>query len=187
MTSPLKLDFYIWPLFKLIFKCGVKVIKLVYGIPKVGNPSFVIYHLYYKEKLVNYVTRTFICIANYFYFLYSFGNLSVAFFFFARDGGACAAWLSLVAKTEKPPKTFLIYITDTIIPPYFYFLSCLNLFSHFLKLLFLILSPRLSIYKSISKCVIKSKWQLSLTLTSFFMLADYLSGKLLGKASFNFY
>ena len=71
--------------------------------------KFAIYHLYYKNIFVNNPTRTFVCIANCFYFKYwlgSLGNLLTASLF-ARDGRAYITKPGLIIKKRKPPKTFL--------------------------------------------------------------------------------
>lgn len=127
--------------------------KLVDDISEVGNYLFFIYHSYYKEKLINNATRTFICAINYLYFSYSLSNLLAASLFFAGNSRACDTKLDLVTKKEKPPKTSLFYTTNTTMLPCFCLSPCLYLFSHPLKPLSLIFSPRLSKYTSISKCV----------------------------------
>lgn len=56
-TSNLNRKFYIWPPPELILLFGasfdyiVKIMKLLYGIPKAGNHWFAIYHTHHKEKL----------------------------------------------------------------------------------------------------------------------------------------
>lgn len=110
------------------------IIKLSYGISKVSsNYWFAIYYPYYKkkprmtksiynlymlysDKLVSNLTQTSIFAMNCLCFEYSFGclgNLSTVSFF-ACDSGACATKSDLITKKEKPPKTFLYFISHPL-------------------------------------------------------------------------
>lgn len=142
--------FLLWLLPKLLSLAGASFDYIV---------KFAIYYLYYKNILVGNLTRTFVCIANYLYFLYSWNNLSMAFFF-AHNTGAYTVEPDLVTKKGESPKTRLYLIFCFFQPPSF---------------LSLILSE---MHLVISECLAISKQQLKLTLASFFLLAYIISGKL---------
>lgn len=73
--------------------------------------KFAIYHPHYKNKLIGNLTQTFICTANYLYFLYSLVNFLIASLFTCNDD-IYTPQLGQVAKKEKPPRTPLIHMTD---------------------------------------------------------------------------
>lgn len=64
------------------------------------------------HMLVSIPTRTFVCIANHLYILYSLGK-HLAVFFLACNGRVCAAKPGLIAEKGEPQKTSSIYTTDT--------------------------------------------------------------------------
>lgn len=72
--------------------------KLLYNVQEVSITWFVIYHLYYKNKLTN-LTWSFVFTTDYLYSLYSLSNLLMTF--------AYATKLGLVIKKEEPPKISL--------------------------------------------------------------------------------
>lgn len=136
----------------------VKVIKPLYDVSETSTNRFTIYHLYYKEKIVSNPTRTFVCVINYLYFLSNLGSFSRASLF-ACDSRAYAIELGPVIKKGELPRTFLYPL------------------SH--------LSQPLSLFFSLTifECALISGLQLSLTLASFSLLADYLSLKLTDEKS----
>ena len=76
----------------------VKVIKLLYDILEASITRFAIYHPHYKDKLSN-PTRTFVCTANYLYFICNLDNILTP--------PACTTKPGLVMKKRKPPRTSL--------------------------------------------------------------------------------
>ena len=120
--------------------CNIKVMTLLHDMLDAGKHWFAIYYPYYKNKFVGNLTWVFISITNYLYFLYSWSNLLVAFFF-AYNSGAYTAELGLVTKKWELPRIFLY------------------LFSHLLLLssLFFSLKPS-QMCLAISKCLAMSKY-----------------------------
>lgn len=95
----------------------VKILKLFCYVSIVGKHLFASYHPYYKNKLVDNQTWTFICATSYLYFGYSFdnlGNLSTAFLF-TFDGGTCTIEPDLVTKKGELSRIPSIYTTDTVL------------------------------------------------------------------------
>ena len=131
--------------------------------------KFDIHHLHYNDKVAANPTRTFSL-----YFLCNIGNLLTTSPTLAGNGKACDTEPGLVTKKRKPPKIFL-----------YLFLGALQLSSFMLSLT--LSKMRLSIFKhlAIFKCAPISKWQFSLTLASFALLADNSSVKLTSKAFSN--
>lgn len=131
-----------WPLPKIIlllrapFNYIFKIKKLPYLVPETGKYWFIIYYLYYKDKLVSNLTRNFVCTTNYLYYLCNFNNFLATPPFLAGNYGACTVWLNLVIQKKELLKTYL------------YFLFC------FLQLLVLFLnSIRFKMWLMISKCL----------------------------------
>ena len=84
--------------------------------------KFATYHPHYKDKLVGNPSRIFVCAANCLYFLYSWKNLSTAFFL-GHDGGAWIAKPGMVTKKVEPPRTFLNLLSYLFQPPSSFFSS----------------------------------------------------------------
>ncbi len=125
-------------------------------MPKTSANCFAFYYLHYKDEQVSNLIRTSVCAVNCLHFGYNLGNLSTASPF-TRDGRACTTKLGLVTRKGEPPRTAL---------------DLSNLQS--LSLLFSL---------TIFEYALVSGWQLSSTLASFSMLADYPSVKLTSEAS----
>lgn len=86
----------------------IKIMKLLYNI-KADIQQFDIYYLHYNNKIKINLTQTFICIASYLYFRYSFdslGNLLVVFFI-VYNSNTCAAELDIVTNKKKRQEFFL--------------------------------------------------------------------------------
>ena len=133
-------------------------------MPKESNLLFATYHPHFKEKIISNQTQTFVCAADCLY-LYGLSNLSVASFL-AHNGGACTAELCLVTKKRESPRTSLYLLSQALQSP-----------SPFLSLTLSKMCP--AIFESMmSNCAAMSKWQFSLTLASFSLLADNSSVKL---------
>lgn len=89
-------------------------IKLHDDIPKVSKTWFFTYHPHYKNKLIGNQIQTFVCIANYFYYGYSFNSLGnlLTIFLLAYDSKGCTTKLGQVTKKGKPPSTSLHLFFD---------------------------------------------------------------------------
>lgn len=182
--------------------------KLVHDMPKLSNHLFVTYYLHLKKnfeiikstnKLVTNSTQLFDYATNFLYFLYNLGNL-LTIFLLIYNSNIYIAKPSLITKRGELPKTYTIYTIDTW-----------NKKTGKTKTLSLFISSTLikirpAIFKSsvISKCMTMFKymaiskytiifkytvmfpWQLSSTLTSFWLLTDYSSIKIISKAFPNF-
>ena len=112
-----------------------------------GTTRFAIYHLHYKDKLVDNLTRKIVSIANCLYFLCGWSNLPAAFFF-AYDSDTYTAELGIVTKKRELPRTSLYCFQLPLL------LSLPLLSSTFLKI-------RLAMfeYLAIFKCAPMSEWQ----------------------------
>lgn len=163
-TYNLNQDFYIQPLFKQLSLLGnlsdsiVKVIKPLYDIPEASRSRFTIYQPHYKEKIISNSNWTFVCITNCLYFLCNLSKLSTASLF-TCDGKAYAIEPGLVTKKRELPRTSLYHLFHLLQSP----------------------SPLFSL--TIFKYTLISRWQLSTTLTTFFLLANYLLFKLASEKS----
>lgn len=136
----------------------VKVIKLLHDMPEASTNRFTIYHPYYKEKIVSNPTRTFVYAINYLYFLGNLDSLSTASLF-AYDSRAYTTEPGPVIKKRELPRISLY------------------LLSHLSQPLFPLFNLTIFEYALISGL------QLSSTLASFPLLADYLSLKLIDEKS----
>lgn len=85
----------------------------MYSILKTSNYYFAIYHLHYKDKFVNNLTRVLVYTIDNFYFWSNFDNFLVAFPLFTSNYKACAVEQNLVIKKRELLKTSSIYTTDT--------------------------------------------------------------------------
>ena len=183
-------DFYIRPpsepilLLGALSNCIVKVIKPLYGIPKLGKHKFTTHHPYYKEKLgmteyaynpyllysdklVSNPTWTSVCVASYLCFGYNLGrlgNFSMPFLF-ACGGSSCTTKSGLVTKEGEPTRTSL------------------HLISHLFQSLSFLLGSTLSkmrpvmfICLAISKYITMCKWLFSsvMILTFLMMLITFI-------------
>lgn len=107
--------FLFWSLSKQILSLGtlsdfiVKIIKLLYVVPKANINCFNTFHLHYKDILVINSTRTFVCAVSCFYFgcwLSNLGNFLMVSFF-AHYSRVYIVLPGLVTKKGEPPKTLL--------------------------------------------------------------------------------
>lgn len=94
-------SFLFRPPLKLLLLLGI----LSYYIIKV----IVIYHLYYKDKLVDNPTQSFVYVANSLHFLYNWRNLLTTSLFTYNN--VYITKLSLVIKIKELPRTFLYLIS----------------------------------------------------------------------------
>ena len=76
----------------------VKVMKPLYDMPEASITRFAIYHPHYKDKFSN-PTRTFVCAANYLYFICSLDNILTP--------PTCTTEPGLVMKKREPLRTSL--------------------------------------------------------------------------------
>ena len=172
--------------------------------------KFGTYHPHYKDKADGDPTRTFVCIANCFYFLCYWSNLSAGFFL-THNSGAYTAEPGLVTKKRESSRILSVFAIDTAMlsysrfprlylshhfqPPAFFFTSTLSEYvvmskgqsSLMLSEMHLAIFKYLAMlkYAAIFKYAQTSKWQSSSTLASFSLLVDYSSVQLPSKASFN--
>lgn len=99
-TSDSNWNFYMQPFLKLLSLLGALSDYLI---------KFATYHLHYKNKLVDNLTQTFICAANYLYFLCNLENL-LATSLLTNNGGAYIVKPALVTKKRELPRTFLHHL-----------------------------------------------------------------------------
>ena len=103
--------------------------KLLYDMSKAKVTGFAIHHPYYKDKLISNLTQTLIYFTNYLYLLCSLSNFIITSSF-TYNVNTYTSQLKKVNKKEKSPKTFSIFITNTIMLFYSRF-SPLYLFYYF--------------------------------------------------------
>ncbi len=130
--------------------------------------KFATHHPHYKD-IVGNQTRTFIYAINCLSILCGWSNLLAAIFTY--NGGAYITKPGLVMKERELPRTSLHLLSHE--PPFLLFSLTLSKMR-----LVMFKYSLISEYLAILKCTAISKWQLSLTLTSISLLADYPSVKL---------